>query len=360
MYVEKRKSGKSIKYYLVHSYRNENKIEKIRRYLGSNLSKGDLKLKKEKAEKIILELLEELNTKVFFFTLSKKQVDILNNYTNKVKIFHLSKNEWKIFTEDFVYNTNAIEGSTVSEEEVSRILKKSKAEDSEEIEAKGVANAVDYIRKTKQDLSLELLLKLHKLCFKGSKSFAGEFRNVNVIVRNSIGQILHAGVPKEELSDYLEDLINWYKKNKINFKPLVLAAILHNQFEHIHPFQDGNGRVGRLLLNFILLKNNYPPINIMLEDRQEYYKTLQEYSKGDNLKPTLEFLIRQYKKTLKEVSTIKKKRKLVGTQKSSIDQSCIYCKSKDIKLINRGLETDTYKCNSCGKKYLITDPKRYL
>ena len=82
---------------------------------------------------------------------------------------------------------------------------------------------------------------------------------------------------------------------------------MHNQFEHIHPFQDGNGRVGRLLLNFILLKKNYPPINIMLEDRLEYYQTLQKYSKNEDIKSTLKFLIKQYKKTLKEVATKKKR-----------------------------------------------------
>jgi len=164
-----------------------------------------------------------------------------------------------------------------------------------------------YKRKTKEDVSLNLLLKLHDLCFKGSKSFSGEFRNVNVVIRNSIGQIIHAGVPKEELKDSLEDFVEWYKENKNKFKPLTLASIMHNQFEHIHPFQDGNGRVGRLLLNFILLKNKYPPINIMLEDRTEYYQTLQKYSKKDDLKSTLKFLIKQYKKTLKEVTTKKKK-----------------------------------------------------
>ena len=308
MYVEKRKFGRSIKYYLVHSYRDKSKVEKIRRYLGTNLSKKELKKKKESAEKIILELLEEINTKVFFFTLTKKQIEVLNKCNSKIEIVHLNKKEWKIFTEDFVYNTNAIEGSTVTEEEVSEILHKKKAENEEEIEAKGVAKAVGYIRRTKNDLSLDLLLKLHEFCFKGSKDFAGEFRKVNVVVRNSSGKILHIGVPKEEVDDYLKDFIEWYKENKNKFKPLVLAAILHNQFEHIHPFQDGNGRVGRLLLNFILLKNNYPPINIMVEDRQEYYQTLKEYSKRDNLKPTLKLLIRQYKKTLKEVSTKNKKR----------------------------------------------------
>ncbi len=308
MYIEKRKSGKSIKYYLVHSYRDNNKVEKLRKYLGSNLSQEELEIKRKRAESIISELLEEFNTKVFFFTLSKKQLEILNGYSKSIRIVNLSNDEWERFTEDFVYNTNAMEGSTITEEEVLEILHKKKPENAEEIETKGVANAVEYIRKTKEDLSLNLLLKLHELCFKGSKSFAGKFRNVNVVVKNSIGQILHSGVPKEELKDYLNDFIEWYKENKTKFRPLTLASILHNQFEHIHPFQDGNGRVGRLLLNFILLKNDYPPINVALEDRYEYYRTLQEYSRNDNLKPTLKFLIRQYKKTLKEVSTKKKKK----------------------------------------------------
>ncbi len=307
MYLEKRKLGKNVKYYLVHSYREGKKVEKIRRYLGSNLSKEELKKKLASSKKIILDLIKELDTEIFFFSLTKKQIEVLNKYNDRLSVSHFSKKEWKNFTEDFVYNTNAIEGSTVREEEVPEILGKKKAENKEEVETKGVSKAVEYIRKTKEELSLKFLLKLHKLCFEGSKSFAGKFRNVNVVVRNSYGEILHAGVPKEELKEYLEDFVKWYEENKNKFKPLVLAAIIHNQFEHIHPFVDGNGRVGRLLLNFILLKNNYPPINIMLEDRSDYYQTLQEYSKRDNLKPTLEFLIGQYKKTLKEVSTKKKK-----------------------------------------------------
>jgi len=355
MYIEKRKSGKNIKYYLVHSYREGKRIEKIRKYLGMNLSTEKLGKNREKTEKIILKIVEGMNTKVFSFSLTKKQKEILNKYNQQIKVLHLSKKEWKIFTEEFVYNTNAIEGSTVTEEEVPQILNKKKAENKEEIETKGVAKAIEYLRKTKEELSLNLLLKLHQLCFKGSKSFAGKFRDVNVVVRNSRGQILHAGVPKEELKDYLKDFILWYKENKENFKPLTLASILHNQFEHIHPFEDGNGRVGRLLLNYILIKNNYPPININLEDRQEYYKTLQKYSKEDDLKPTLKFLINQYKKTLKEVSTKSKQKNSVGTQKRNQNKFCMYCKSKDIKIIRKGLETDLYKCHKCGKKYGITD-----
>jgi Fic family protein len=313
MFIEKRKFKNKTKYYLIHSYRDGEKINKIRKYLGTNLSENELKKKEKKAKKIILELLKEINTELFFFTLTKKQVEKLNKYNEKIKIIHLTKSEWKTFVEDFVYNTNAIEGSTISEEEVSEILHKKNAKNDEEIETKGVAKAIEYIKNTKEDLSLDLILKLHKFCFEGSKHFAGQFRKVNVVIKNYEGKIIHSGVPKEELKDYLNDFINWYKENKKKFKPLVLAAILHNQFEHIHPFEDGNGRIGRLLLNFILLKNNYPPINIMIEDRQEYYKSLQEYSKNDDLKPTLKLLIKQYKKTLKEVTTKIKKYKNVVT-----------------------------------------------
>ena len=114
---------------------------------------------------------------------------------------------------------------------------------------------------------------------------------------------MHRGVSVPQLHSALEDMVSWYKKNKKKFKPLVLAAIIHNQFEYIHPFRDGNGRVGRLLLNFVLLKYKYPPLNIDLEDRLEYYNVLQEYQKNKNLKPTVEFLVRQYKETLRKVTT---------------------------------------------------------
>jgi len=82
---------------------------------------------------------------------------------------------------------------------------------------------------------------------------------------------------------------------------LILAAVVHNQFENIHPFRDGNGRVGRLLLNNILTKNGLPPVNIELKHRLDYYHTLQEYEKNKDIKPTIEFLIKEYKATKKEL-----------------------------------------------------------
>ena len=241
------------------------------------------------------------------FTLAKKQIEKINKFIEKISIVHFNQKEWQQFTEEFIYNTNAIEGCTVQRDEVPEILEKQKASGAEELETKGVAKAVEHIKNTKEDVSIGLIKKLHKLCFEGSKSFAGQLREVEVVVRNSRGDILHQGVQFSQLHPALNDMVSWYKENKNKFKPLVLAAIMHNQFEYIHPFQDGNGRVGRLLLNFILLKNKYPPISISLEDRAEYYKVLQEYQKNQNLKPTVEFLVWQYKDTLRRVTTKYKK-----------------------------------------------------
>ena len=307
VYVEKRKLGKSIKCYLVHSYRDKAKVKKIRKYLGRDLSEEELETAKKIAEQSILRIIEELSTEVFLFTLTKNQIEALNKYDRKIGLIHLDKKDWLRFTEEFVYDTNAIEGSTVQRSEVPKILEEEHPKDPEELETQGVAKAVEFIRHTKEDLSLDIIKTLHKLCFEGSKDFAGEFRDVEVVIRTARGEIVHAGIRVSQLAYALSEIIAWYKTNKKQFKPLVLAAILHNQFEYIHPFQDGNGRVGRLLLNFILIKNNYPPINVFLSDRAEYYRTLQEYQKNGDLKPTLKFLIKQYKKTLKKTSKLRKK-----------------------------------------------------
>ncbi|RLG14314.1 MAG: Fic family protein [Candidatus Nanohalarchaeota archaeon] len=297
MFVEKRKAGKKTKYYLVHSYRENSKVQKIRRYLGADLSSKKLEELKQVAQKIILHQIEKLSTKVFDFSLSKKQIEQLNKYDEKITIHHIDKKDWQKFKEEFVYNTNAIEGSRVLQEEVHDILLKKNVSEPDEIETKGVAKAVEYIRATKEDFSLSLIKKLHELCFRGSKDFAGKIREVEVVIKNSSGDVVHSGVPASHLDLALKDMISWYNSNRMKFKPLFLAGVIHNQFEYIHPFQDGNGRVGRLLLNFILIKNKYPPLNILLQDRQKYYKTLQEYSKRQDMKTTLEFLIEQYNKT---------------------------------------------------------------
>lgn len=298
MHIEKRKQGTNIKYYLTHSYRVGKRTKKIRHYLGLNLTDEEIEERREDAQREIEEQIHA-RTDLLKFALTKKEIEKLNEYDREIDIVHLDVEGWKVFTEKFVFNTNAIEGSMVTPEEVHDLLSHNgHASNSDEIEALNVASAVEFIQDTDEDLSVELIRKLHRMCFDGSKSFAGKLRDVEVVIRNAYGEVVHRGIPKEEIGNELEELSKWYNENAKDLKPLVLAALVHNQFEYIHPFEDGNGRVGRLLLNYVLLRHDYPPINILFEDRGRYYYCLQQYSSENKLEDTLEFLVEQYQKGL--------------------------------------------------------------
>ncbi len=292
MFVEKRKQGRAVKFYLVHSYRTGDKVQKIVRYLGSNLNEKTLSKLRLNAERIILEQIKANSP--YEFELSKEEIAKFKKFDTQIKIVHLQEADWIRFTKEFTYNTNAIEGSTVALKEVEALVeRREKPQNYDELETINVAKAIDYVKTTKDKLSLAFILKLHEMCFVGTKSFAGKLRKVEVVVMDSQRNIIHRGAPADYVERLLKDLIKWYEKHKSKYSPLLLAAIVHNEFENIHPFQDGNGRVGRLLLNYVLLKHNYPPINIKLKDRQKYYKVLQAYQKKGEITPTLKFLITQ-------------------------------------------------------------------
>lgn len=290
MFIETRKQGKKTKYYLIHSYRIENKIKRISRYLGSNLNKKDIQRLKKRAKELILEQVKDKHP----FDLSEAEIKELKKYEKQIEIKHL---DWKRFTRDFTYNTNAIEGSKVDYEVTKNLIeKKDEPENYDEIEAVNVAKAINFVKKTNEKLSIDLIKRLHFICFKGTKIFAGKLRNVEVVIKNSLGIIVHRGAPFKEVESLMKELIQWYNENEKKYPPLLLASIVHNQFEKIHPFQDGNGRIGRLLLNYVLLKHNYPPINIKVEDRREYYEILRRFDKERDIESTLKFLISQYRK----------------------------------------------------------------
>ncbi len=167
-------------------------------------------------------------------------------------------------------------------------------------ETYGVSEAIDHIRTVEEHLSLELLKEIHRIVFKNSKPFAGEFRKkgTEVAVIDGYGNVVHGGTPAapaEYIPRLLKELTEWYSSNKAVYPPLVLAAVVHNQFETIHPFQDGNGRVGRILLNNILLKHGLPPLNIELRNRREYYAALQAYENAHDIRPTLELMLKEYR-----------------------------------------------------------------
>ncbi len=306
MHIEVRLVNGRKKYYLAASYRVNSRVRKARVFLGTDLSQGEVERLTEKAR-------GRLEGKVraakrigdpYRTIFSPQEIEEITLLTTRVqiKLAHLSEEDWKNFTEDFTYDTNAIEGSTVSKDEVRQVLEDRQwpPKSSEEIsETLGVAEAVSYIRKVKDPLSLALIRNLHKTVFKNSKPFAGETRQksgVEVSVVDSRGGVVHRGAPAEEVDSLLRNLVRWYRDNHGRYPPFVLAAVVHNQFETIHPFQDGNGRVGRLMLVNVLIKHGLPPLNIELENRREYYEALREYQSTGNLRPTLNLMLKEYRR----------------------------------------------------------------
>ncbi|MFH0860756.1 MAG: Fic family protein [Candidatus Altiarchaeota archaeon] len=303
MHIEVQERGGKKFYYVAHSFRHEGKVKKLRKYLGVNLAEKEVASLRPAAEKALMwraeadkNISDPLKT-----VLSPSEMASIKSLIGKhdIKISHLSEEQWVRFTELFTYNTNAIEGSTVNLAEVKNILENDKWPDKakdEIAETYGVADAIKLIRKTKEHLSIELMRGLHKMVFKNSKGFAGRLRShgVEVVVKTRYGEVLHRGAPQKQVLSLLKELVEWYAENKKHYHPIVLAAVVHNQFENIHPFEDGNGRVGRLLMNNILLKHGLPPANIELKSSMEYYSTLQVYEKEGNLRPSIELMLKSY------------------------------------------------------------------
>jgi len=304
MHIEKRKIGNVIKYYLAHSYREGVKVHKFRKYLGQDLTKEKLNERKQIAEKLILEEIHKYNIikDPLHFELSKEEIETIRALEKEIPIgvSHLSEQDWKRFSEIFTYNTNAIEGSKLNQKEVKDLLEEDKwpNKSKEDIaEAYGVDEAIAFIRRTKEHISIELIKKIHKIVFKNSKPFAGKIRTKGeeVVVIDNRGNVVHEGAPQPRINHLLKELMQWYNTNKTKYPSLILGAVIHNQFENIHPFKDGNGRVGRIVLNNILLKHGLPPINIDFKNRAEYYASLRAYELNKDLKPTIKLYMKEYK-----------------------------------------------------------------
>jgi Fic family protein len=305
VHIETRERNNQKKYYLAHSYRAGSKVKKAIVYLGANLTPQELEIKKTNAEAKLKEKIRaaQVISDPYFTALSPSECEELRTLEahGELQILHLSDLDWDKFKEAFTYNTNAIEGSYIEPKEVKDILREDKwpeGKSKEDIaETYGVSEAIDYIRTVEEHISVELIKEIHRKVFKNSKPFAGEFRNkgIEVVVADANGNVIHRGAPAEFVPRLLKELTEWYSNNKGQYPPLVLAAVVHNQFEMIHPFQDGNGRVGRILLNNILLKHNLPPLNIELRNRREYYAALQAYEKAHDLRPTLDLMLKEYR-----------------------------------------------------------------
>jgi Fic family protein len=274
-------------YYRVKSVRIGKKVKKERVYLGVNLTREELEKKEKDADK-------KLNIFNVILTNEEEKFleEIKRDFSKEPKENY--ENRYEAFCSLFTYDSTGIEGNTFTLSETSHLLfegivpkEKSLREIHEVINHK---KAIDFMLNYKGDITKEFILKLHELVVINTLrqdliSQMGRYRQVQVFVGGSIPP--NSG----EVPNHMSRLLKWYSMNKIKLHPLVLASYFHTEFEKIHPFVDGNGRVGRLLMNFILHKNKFPMINIPKKRKFKYYEVLQNAQYKNNLNGFVKFLI---------------------------------------------------------------------
>lgn len=305
VYIEKKKIKGKPYYYLSENIRiGMDKWKKIRIYLGSGeLSKSQLeKLKQNRLPELrkrAEELLKKLPKKEAVL-LSKDQIKTLerikknyNKYLSKLSQPDIEKFEEYVLT-SFTYNTNAIEGSTLSLQDVGLILYERATPEGKDLReiygAENMKKAYNYIKKMKK-LSEKRIKELHKIVMEDILPIElGKYRSVRVFIRGSETKPPEPALVKSQM----RSLLAWYSANKDKLHPFELACRFHIRFEEIHPFRDGNGRVGRLLLNYMLFKSAFPLLDIKFKQRSKYFDTLETAHVKHKLKPFINFALQTY------------------------------------------------------------------
>lgn len=195
---------------------------------------------------------------------------------------------------EHVYNSNAIENSTLSLEETEKILQQIELDrfitEREIFEAKNLARVVEYIsyKATDRALDRETILLLHKMLISNIRDdVAGRFRSLSEWVR--VGS--HIGSAPADIDEKIATALAHFYVDPTESVVLRLARF-HLEFESIHPFVDGNGRIGRVLVNYLLIRDGYVPINIAFVDRSKYYDAFNEYHKRQSTKMMEQLIFR--------------------------------------------------------------------
>lgn len=199
----------------------------------------------------------------------------------------LNQGELKRLHEEFTvnncYHSNAIEGSTLTLKETAMILQQgitiAEKPIKEHLEAIGHKDAFDYITElvnADTELSERVIKEIHSLVLMADRENRGVYRRVPVMIMGSE----HTPPQPYLVPKLMEQLIIDYRNL---FNDIITAvSVLHLEFESIHPFIDGNGRTGRLLLNFELMKSGLLPVNIKFSDRMKYYDCFDDYRKTNS------------------------------------------------------------------------------
>ena len=293
--VRKKIMGNQTYYYLVHTIRNGKKVLKKEKYIGKNFPKN--------MEKIKEDFLLDIYRKKWYHLFD----NIKKNYSSeeKIKPSYSIEKDMQAFAIRFTYDTQRIEGSKLTLRETANLLENGitpKTKSLQDIkEAEAHKKVFHEMLRYKKDLTLEIVLYWHKKLFETTKQeIAGKIRDYQVAISGS------RFVPPfpAEIFPLLKEFFRRYNKNKNLLHPVHLAALVHLKLVTIHPFADGNGRVSRLMMNFVLHKFNYPLLNIPYEKRTGYYNSLEksQIKKYDDffLKWFFRRYLNEYKKYLKK------------------------------------------------------------
>jgi|SRR3989344_261348 len=265
MRIIKRTKGKKEYFYLQHSFRKGKKIETKEVYLGKIIPKNIESIK----ERLRIELKKELYKKLEKIRVNFKEE--WKKYPQTIK-----QKEIEEIAIAFTYNTNAIEDSTITLEETREIVEDKISPNKSLRDIKETEYHykifLDMLNK-KQEISNNVILEWHNHIFKETKpDIAGKYRDYLIRVGD------HLAPDWQDVKKLMNAFIKFLNKAKIN--PVELAARVHYKFEKIHPFGDGNGRIGRLIMNYILWHNQYPILIIEYKKRRYYYKALQKDEEG--------------------------------------------------------------------------------
>ncbi len=182
------------------------------------------------------------------------------------------------------YHSNAIEGNTLSLRETQMVIEYGMTIHGhslrEYLEATNHAEAYSYLTtlvEKRAQITRETILTLHTLVMDKILDTRGQFRTVPVSIRGAN----MTPPPPSQVESLMREWIAWINGQGTDYDPIVRAAIAHHGFEAVHPFLDGNGRVGRLLLNIMLMREGYPPALLLRDWRTRYMRALDTANTGN-------------------------------------------------------------------------------
>ena len=241
----------------------------------------------------------------------------------------------------YVQGTTSIEGNTYTLRETDLTLNEgmtvSGKTKREFYEIENYGRLKKYLEKEKSKIiTINLIKKIHNIILENiDNDSAGHFRKCEVGIQGTMFE----PVPGILVEDEMEKLINWYRKNCKKIHPIELAALFHQKFEEIHPFIDGNGRVGRELVRLIFEENNFPPLFVNMTNREEYLKSL-DFGNDKDYKKLCDFFVKSLIESHKNL--IKLANDKLQNDLSTQEKYCKICSHK--KECNELLKTFSKFC----------------